>query len=78
MFTSRVLVLLEVLLLATAGTLVLASLRAGLPTVPELVAVLCAAVVVTMQAVSGSLRWSVRRPFAVDMRSAGPPRRRRW
>ena len=69
-FTSRVLVLLEVLLLATAGTLVLASLRAGLPTVPELVAVLCAAVVVTMQAVSGSLRWSVRRPFAVDMRSA--------
>jgi hypothetical protein len=32
--------------------------------------VLCAAVVVCLQVVSAALRWSVRRPFAVDMRSS--------
>lgn len=69
-FTSRVFVLVEVLLLATFLTLVLASLRAGLPTPSQLVAVLCAALVVSLQVVGSSLRWSVRRPFAVDMRSA--------
>jgi hypothetical protein len=30
----------------------------------------CASLVVTLQVVAGSMRWSVRRPFAVDMRSA--------
>ena len=69
-FVSRVIVLTDVLLAATALTLGLAALRAGLPTVPQLVAVACAALVVTVQVVSASLRWSVRRPFAVDMRSA--------
>ena len=69
-FGSRVFVLVEVLLLATFLTLALASLRAGLPTPAQLVAVLCAAAVVSVQVVSASLRWSVRRPFAVDMRSA--------
>ncbi len=69
-FGSRVFVLVEVLLLATFLTLLLASLRAGLPTVSQLVAVVCAAVVVTLQVVGASLRWSVRRPFSVDMRSA--------
>jgi hypothetical protein len=69
-FVSRVCVLVEVLLLATLFTLVLASLRAGAPTAAELAAVLCAAVVVCFEAVASSLRWSVRRPFAVDMRSA--------
>ena len=62
--------LLEILLFATAVTLLLASLRAGLPTVSQLVAVLCATVVVTVQVVATSLRWSVRRPYAVDLRSA--------
>jgi hypothetical protein len=69
-FTSRVFVLVEVLLVATAGTVLFASLRAGLPEVDELAAVACAAVVVVLQVVSASLRWSVRRPFAVDLRSA--------
>lgn len=69
-FVSRVVVLVEVLLLATVLTLVLASLRAGPPTAAQLSAVLCAALVVTLQVVSASLRWSVRRPFSVDMRSA--------
>jgi hypothetical protein len=69
-FTSRVYVLLEVLLAATAGTIVLASLRAGLPGTAELAAVLAGSVVVSAQVVSASLRWSVRRPFPVDLRSA--------
>ena len=69
-FVSRVIVLAEVLLIATGIALVLASLRAGAPTFEQVVAVLCAALVVTMQVVSGSMRWSVRRPYATDMRSA--------
>jgi hypothetical protein len=69
-FVSRVVVLVEVLLLATAIALVLAALRAGVPTAAEVTALLCSAVVVTLQVVSGSMRWSVRRPYAVDMRSA--------
>lgn len=69
-FGSRVLVLCEVLFVAICLTLTLASLRAGLPTVSQAVAVLCAAVVVSLQVVATSLRWSVRRPFGVDMRSA--------
>jgi hypothetical protein len=69
-FTSRVLVLLEILVVACVVTLVLAALRAGLPTVSELVAVLCAVVVVTVQVVATSLRWSVRHPYAVDLRSS--------
>jgi len=32
--------------------------------------VLCATIVVTVQVVATSLRWSVRRPYAVDLRSA--------
>jgi len=69
-FFSRGLVLLESVVLALALTVVLVSLRAGLPTVSHLVAVVCAAVVVGLQVVSSSLLWSVRRPFAVDMGSA--------
>ena len=69
-FTSRALVLVEVLAVATGGTILMASLRAGLPEAAELAAVLCAAAVVIAQVVSASLRWSVRRPFSVDLRSA--------
>lgn len=60
----------EVLLAATALALLLGSLRAGVPTTAQVVAVLCSSLVVTLQVVSGSMRWSVRHPFAVDMRSA--------
>ncbi len=69
-FVSRAFVLTEVLLLASAGTMVLASLRAGLPSASQFTAVACAAVVVVVQVVSASLRWSVKRPFSVDLRSA--------
>ncbi len=69
-FAARALVLAEILLVATVVTLVLASARAGVPTLSQLVAVVCATVVVTVQVVATALRWSVRRPFAVDLRSS--------
>ena len=69
-FASRVWVLTEVLLGAALVTVVLSTLRAGVPTLPELVALFFATLVVAGQVVSASMRWSVQRPFSVDMRSA--------
>jgi hypothetical protein len=69
-FVSRVIVLYEVLLVSAALTIVLAALRAGTPTVGEVVALACATLVVAAQVVRASMTWSVRRPFAVDLRSA--------
>ena len=69
-FLARLLVLVEVLLLSTAATLAVAAVRAGTPSAGELVAVGCATLVVVVQVASASLRWSVRRPYAVDLRSA--------
>lgn len=69
-FASRVVVLVEVLLVATGIALLLAALRAGTPTLVQVVAVLCSVTVVTLQVVTGSMRWSVRRPYPVDLRSA--------
>ena len=69
-FASRAIVLVEVLVAATLLSLVLGALRAGAPAAVQLVAVGCSVVVVTLQVVSASLRWSVRRPYAVDLRGA--------
>jgi hypothetical protein len=69
-FAARSLVLAEFLALASLITIVLASLRAGLPTSAELAAVLATWLVVTVQVVSAAMRWSARRPYAVDLRSA--------
>lgn len=69
-FASRVWVLTEVLLGAAVVTVVLATVKAGAPTTSEAVALLGTTVVVAAQVVSASMRWSVRRPFSVDMRSA--------
>ncbi len=69
-FFSRAVVLAEVLLCSAAATLLLAGLRAGRPTVAEIVALLCATLVVSLQVVAASMRWSIARPFAVDLRSA--------
>ncbi len=68
-FAARTLVLLELLLVSSAITLLLAALRAGRPEPAELAALLCTWVVVSLQVVSLSMRWSVRKPFAVDLRS---------
>jgi hypothetical protein len=69
-FFSRVVVLMEVLLCSATLTLVLAALRAGRPTVPEVVALLCSTIVVVVQVIAAGMRWSIARPFAVDLRSA--------
>ena len=69
-FAARTLVLLELLLVSSAASLLLAALRAGTPTAAEATALLCTWLVVAFQVVSLSMRWSVKRPFAVDLRSA--------
>ena len=70
MFAARAIVLTEFLLAASAVTIGLASLRAGVPTASELSALVACWVVVLVQVVGAALRWSGRRPFAVDLRSA--------
>jgi hypothetical protein len=69
-FTARLLVLGEMLLVSAALVIALAAVRAGPPTAVEAVSLAAATVVAILQVLSGSLRWSVRRPFAVDLRSA--------
>lgn len=69
-FTVRALVLAEFLGLAALVTILLASVRAGVPSLPQLTAVVCATLVVVLQVVGAGMRWSQQRPFAVDLRSA--------
>jgi hypothetical protein len=69
-FAARALVMAEWLLAASAVTIVLASLRSGAPTGPEVAALLCTWGVVILQVVAVAMSWSGRRPFAVDLRSA--------
>jgi len=69
-FTARAWVMLEFLVVASGITLGLAVLRAGTPSAAELAALLCTWLVVVLQVVSAALRWSLRSPYAVDLRSA--------
>ena len=69
-FDARAVVLGEFLLAASLVTVAVAALRAGVPSLPELCALLSTLVVVTLQVVSASMRWSFQRPFAVDLRSS--------
>jgi len=69
-FAARTWVLAEFLLVASFTTMVLAGLRAGVPTAGELAALLCTWTVVVLQVVASAMRWSGLRPFATDMRSA--------
>jgi len=69
-YYAKVIVLFEVLLAAAGFTIVLAALRAGVPTSAELFSAVAAGLVVATQVVATSMRWSVERPFAIDMRSA--------
>ncbi|MBB6628072.1 hypothetical protein H5V45_12155 [Nocardioides sp. KIGAM211] len=69
-FAARSLVLGEFLLAASAVTIALSSLRAGVPTPSEAAAMLATSVVVLVQVVAAAMRWSDRRPLAVDLRSA--------
>ena len=69
-FVAKVLVMLEVLLVSGGLTIALAALRAGAPTAAELCSVVLALLVVSAQVVATSMRWSVTRPYASDLRSA--------
>lgn len=69
-FTARAWVLAEFLLAASAVTIALATIRAGVPSVAELTAMVCTVLVVTVQVVAAAMRWSAQRPFAVDLRAA--------
>ncbi len=69
-FGARAYVLAEFLLAASLATVALAAVRAGVPNLSELMALVCTLVVVTIQVVAASLRWSAQHPFAVDLRSA--------
>jgi hypothetical protein len=69
-FAARAWVLMEFLLVASAITLGLAVLRAGIPTAAELAALLCTWVVVILQVLGASMRWSLASPYSVDLRSA--------
>lgn len=69
-FAARAYVLAEFLLAASMVTIALAAVRAGVPDLAELVAMVCTLVVVTVQVAAGSLRWSAQHPYAVDLRSA--------
>lgn len=69
-FAARAVVLTEFLLVASAVTLGLGALRAGVPTAAELSATVSVWLVATLQVVGGAMRWSQRRPYAADLRSA--------
>lgn len=67
---ARALVIGELLLGAGLVALGLGAVRAGVPSTAELAATAGALLVVTGQALSGALRWSLRSPYAADLRSA--------
>ncbi len=69
-FAARAYVLAEFLVAASMVTIALAAVRAGMPNPVELMALVCTLVVVTIQVVAASMRWSAQHPFAVDLRSA--------
>ena len=69
-FTVRAGVLLELLLAASAVSVLLGAVRAGVPTLSEGLALGCIWVVSALMVVSASMRWSLRKPYAVDLRSA--------
>jgi hypothetical protein len=69
-FAARTAVLTEMTLLAAVAATFLAGLRAGRPDAAVVSALLCGTVVIVLQIVATSARWSVRNPYAVDLRSA--------
>jgi hypothetical protein len=70
LFDARVWVLVEFLGVASLLTVVVGAMRAGVPEVHEVAALVATLVVVILQVVGASLRWSLKNPFPVDLRSA--------
>lgn len=62
--------LFELLVVSSGVTIALAAVRAGVPGPAELAALLCTWLVVCVQVLAMSMKWSVRSPYAVDLRSA--------
>ena len=69
-FDARAWVITEFLAVASFITLGLGALRAGIPNGTESAALLCTLVVVLLQVVGASMRWSLLHPYPADMRSA--------
>ncbi len=69
-FDARALVLAEFLLAASLMTVAVAAIRAGVPSAPEVSALVATLLVVTVQVVGAAMRWSSKRPYAVDLRSS--------
>jgi len=69
-FTARAYVLAEFLLAASLATIALAAVRAGVPDLSALVALVCSLVVVTVQVVAAARRsaWSATRPASRSVR----------
>jgi hypothetical protein len=70
LFDARAWVLAEFLGLASLLTVVIGALRAGLPSSYELAALVGTLLVVLLQVVGASLRWSIKHPYPVNLRSA--------
>ncbi len=70
LFDARTWILAEFLAVASVITILVGALRAGLPNAEEFAALVASLVVVTMQVVGGALRWSLKHPYPVDLRSA--------
>lgn len=69
-FLARSVVLVELIGVSGLVTLVLLSLRAGIPDLNEAVALACAWLVAPVQVTAVAASWSVRHPYAVDLRSS--------
>ena len=69
-FAARASTLAEWLGAAALVTVVMAALRAGVPSATEVLALVVTLLVVTLQVVAVSMSWSGRRPFPVQLASA--------
>jgi hypothetical protein len=70
LFDARAWVLAEFLGTASLLTVLVGALRAGLPNSYELAALVGTLLVVLLQVVGASMRWSLARPYPVNLRSA--------
>jgi hypothetical protein len=70
LFDARSWILAEFLSVAALITILVGALRAGVPNAEELAALVATLVVVTLQVVGAALRWSLKHPYPVDLRSA--------
>ena len=70
LFDARAWVLTEFLAIASLITIGIGALRAGIPNAVEFSALVCTLLVVLLQVVGASMRWSQAHPYPVDLRSA--------